>query len=233
MAEISVIIPALNEEKYIHYPISGLERQTFKDFDTVVVDGGSQDATVKIAEKYAKVITYTKQGTASARNRGAKMSKGRILLFLDADTKPSPGLLEAYHKIFSDKSIVAATGPVNPIEDRKWDVRIGYTIVSVFLVKFSIAIGRPAIVGSNFAVRADAFRKVRGFNENFITYEDWDLSARLAKQGRTVYSDDAVVYTSARRILAWGVFGYFVFYLINIFMYYFLKRSRADYKNIR
>lgn len=233
MPEISVIVPALNEEKYIHNVIDGLEKQTFKDFETIVVDGGSEDNTVKIVKKHAKVIVSYRKGAGSARNAGAKAAKGDILLFLDADTRPSKQLLDTYHKMFQDDKVVAATGPIYPLERSKLRIWIGYKFISVYFVKASMLVGRPSIVGSNFAARKSVFEKANGFNEKFITYEDWDLSNRLKKYGKIAYSDNAMVNTSARRIAAWGVSGYFIFYTINMFMYHFLKRSRTNYKKIR
>ena len=56
MPKISVIIPALNEEKYIRHSLDGLSHQTFKDFEIIVVDSNSKDRTRQIAKKYAKVI---------------------------------------------------------------------------------------------------------------------------------------------------------------------------------
>ncbi len=231
--EISVIIPAFNEEKYIRYPIEGLKSQTFTDFETIVVDGGSEDRTVQVARRSSKVIESRKRGVSGARNKGAEIAKGRIFLFLDADTKPSKGLLEAYHKVFSDKEVVAATGPIYPLEKTKRRINMGYSFVSILFVKLSIILRKPKIVGSNFAIRADKFRKSGGFNEKLMTYEDWDLSDRIKKYGKIRYSDDAKVYTSARRIIAWGISGYFLFYLINIIMYHVLRKTRNNYKVIR
>lgn len=231
--EISVIIPSLNEEKYIKYPISGLKNQSFKSFETIVVDGASEDRTREIAKKSAKVVIETRKGASAGRNKGASISKGKILVFIDADTKPSRGLLSAYADAFKDKSIVAATGPIYPLEKANIRIRLGYEAVSVYFVKFTISVGMPSVVGSNFAVRADAFRKVKGFDENLLTYEDWDLSNKLKKLGKIVYIDDAVVKTSVRRVAAWGVSGYFIYHVINMFMYNFLKRARKNYKTIR
>lgn len=231
--EISVIIPAFNEEKYIRYPLEGLKRQKFRSFEVIVVDGHSEDRTAQIARRGARLLTIRKRGVSVARNFGAESAKGRILLFMDADTKPSPGLLDEYHSIFSDSSVVAATGPIYPLESTKFRIRAGYLFVSVIFVKLSIMLKRPTIVGSNFAVRADVFRKVKGFNEKLMTYEDWDLSGRISRMGRIRYSEDAKVYTSARRIMAWGLFGYFLFYMTNMMMYHVLKKTRNNYKVIR
>lgn len=232
--EISVIIPALNEEKYIKYPISGLEHQSFKGgFETIVVDGGSEDKTRDIAQKSAKVVVDLRKGAGAGRNKGASISKGKILVFIDADTKPTSDLLSAYANAFKDKEIVAATGPIYPLEKANLRIRLGYKFVSVYFVKFTIKIGMPSVVGSNFAVRADAFRKIKGFDESLLTYEDWDLSNKLKKLGKITYVNRAVVKTSVRRVAAWGISGYFIYHVINMFMYNFFKKARKNYQTIR
>ncbi len=230
---ISVIIPAKNEEKYIHNALDGLREQSLKDFETIVVDGGSSDDTVKIARKYATVAVELRRGVSRGRNKGAKLAKGEILLFLDADTKPSADLLKIYSKTFEDGKVVAATGPIYPLEKSPLRVRLGYAFVSVLFVKASMAIGRPSVVGSNFAVRRSTFNRIGGFDNRLITYEDWNLSARLKKFGRIAYIDDAVVYTSARRIRKWGVLGFFKYYVGNMARYHLTKRSKDDYEAVR
>ena len=158
--EISVIIPAMNEEKYIGFPLKGFRNQSFRNFEVIVVDGGSKDDTVKISKRYgAKVLVERKKGISPARNRGAEAAKGEILVFLDADTKPSRNLLAVYRKVFADKGVIAATGPILPLEDAGFRIRNGYKFVSIFFVKNSIRMGRPSIVGSNFAVRKSVFMK--------------------------------------------------------------------------
>ncbi len=233
LVKISVIIPALNEEKYIHYSLEGLKKQSFKDFETIVSDGGSSDKTRDIAKKYAKVVIDRTKGMAAGRNTGAKAAKGEILVFLDADTKPSRDLLKVYSTAFGN-GIIAATGPILPLEKNlNKRIGLGYRFVSILFVKLSIMLGRPSIVGSNFAVRRDVFNKVHGFNPALKTYEDWDLSSKLKEQGKIVYLDGALVYTSARRVMAWGVWGYFAFHVDNMFRYHFLKKPKGEYPVIR
>ncbi len=231
--EISVIIPALNEEKYIMHALGGLRRQTFRAFETIVVDGGSADRTRKIASTAARVILERRKGPAAARNAGAKAAKGEILLFLDADTRPVPCLLETYSKAFKDRKVVVATGPILPLEDVNPEVNIGYRFVSLLFVRLSILLGRPSVVGANFAVRKKDFTAVGGFNPRLITYEDWDLSLRLKKRGKTRFINDAVVHTSIRRISEWGIFGFFKYYTGNIARYTLFKKPKRDYKAVR
>ena len=230
---VSVIIPAFNEEKYIGNVFDGLRVQTFRDFETIVVDGNSTDRTRDIARKHARVIVDRRKGIGRARNTGAKAAKGGILVFLDADTKPSRTLLETYYRAFKDSDDVAATGPILPLEKTNKRVNIGYKVVSVLLVKSSILFGRPSIVGSNFAVRKKVFDRVGGFNEKYLTYEDWDLSLRIRKLGRIAYLDDAVVHTSVRRVKAWGVSGFFLYHTLNVVRYYLFKKPNEEYEPIR
>ncbi len=230
---ISVIIPALNEEKYIECSLEGLARQSFKDFETIVVDGGSKDRTREIARRHAKVIMERRRGVSRARNAGAARARGGILVFIDADTRPSSMLLAAYRRALDGWNSVAATGPILPLEKTSRRLRLGFRLVSVLLVRTSILIGRPSIVGSNFAVKKAVFDKVGGFNCSLMTYEDWDLSNRLKKVGKITYASDALAYASARRILAWGTLRYFTYHLKNIALYHLFKKPRRDYAPVR
>ena len=233
--EISVIIPALNEEKYIPITLESLKQQSFNDFEVIVVDGGSTDRTREISRKWgAKVVIEEGKGAGIARNTGAKHAKSNLLIFLDADTKASKNLLSIYYNKFkTHHEVVAATGPILPIEKTNRKIRLGYKFVTIVFVKASIMLGRAALVGSNFACRAKAFKKVGGFDPKMITYEDWDLSARLDRIGRIVYIKKARVRTSARRAMAWGVWFYFKYHLVNMLVYHTMRKPRSDYEAIR
>jgi glycosyltransferase involved in cell wall biosynthesis len=229
---ISVIIPAKNEEKYIKKTLESLKNQDFKEFEVIVVDS-STDSTPKIAKNFgAKVIFEKRKGVARARNKGAKYAKGEVLLFLDADTIAPKNLLRTYSKIFEDKKVAAATGPVKPISNNLF-YKIGYWFVSDFFVRFCFLIERNIIMGMNFAVRKEIFEKEKGFNENFQTFEDWDLALRLRKHGKIVFCKEAFVYSSERRVKKWGVLKFFIFHVSNIFRYILFKKPKEEYEEIR
>jgi glycosyltransferase involved in cell wall biosynthesis len=232
--EISVIIPTLNEEKYIKYAFEGLENQTFKDFEVIVVDGGSKDSTRKIAKRYAKVVVERARGAGRARNTGARSARGEILLFIDADTRPSKALLSAYAREFRrNEKVVAVTGPILPLEKVPLRVELGYKFVSILFVKASIIFRKPSFIGSNFAVRKEAFERSGGFDANMMTYEDWEFSNRLKKYGRMTYLGDAIVHTSVRRINEWGMTGFFIYYVGNIFAYNLFRKPHTNYAQVR
>ena len=230
--EVSVIIPTLNEERYILNTLKGLQRQTFKNFEVLVSDGGSKDRTVAIARRYAKVVIKKGAGVSKSRNIAAKSAKGKLLIFIDGDTKPSRRLVETYHNAVKGK-VIAATGPIYPLEKTKRRVRYAYKFVTVDLIKLSIKAGFPSLVGSNFAVSKKVFDKVGGFNEKFVTSEDWDLAQRVKHYGKIVYLKDALVHTSARSVFAWGLKNYTLYTVDNIMRYYLLKKPNSDYEKVR
>ncbi len=85
---VSIVIPAHNEEWYLKETLANIKRQSYKNIEVIVVDDGSIDKTAQIARGYAKkVIRLRKRrGVSHARNVGARASKGKLLVFLDADT---------------------------------------------------------------------------------------------------------------------------------------------------
>lgn len=84
MAQVSIIVPVYQIEKYIRKCIESIQSQTFSDFELILVDDGSKDASGSICDEYAKkdnrikVIHKKNEGVASARNEGIKLSKGNM-----------------------------------------------------------------------------------------------------------------------------------------------------------
>ncbi len=229
----SVVIPMFNEEKYVSSVIKGLDSQSFRDFEVIFVDGSSTDRSRQIAHRCGKVIIEPKKNIGAARNTGARAARGDVMLFTNADTMATKGLLKTYHELFRDRGVVAATGPLVPLEKTTAFIRFGYSFASVSLAKLSFATGKPSISGSNFAVRRSAFLKSGGFDESLVTYEDLDLAHRLSRIGRVVYANDAVVATSTRRIVRWGVPKYVMFNAGNVLRYNLYHKAKEHYEPIR
>lgn len=98
---VSVIVPVYNAEKYIMEFLKNIKNQTFKDFEIIFVDDGSQDNSLNlIKEVYqekklqVKYITQNNSGVSAARNKGIEMSSKDFLCFCDIDDKLSPYYLE-------------------------------------------------------------------------------------------------------------------------------------------
>lgn len=203
---ISVIIPTLNEGKYIEATLKALRCSEYaKKFEIIVSDGGSTDATLHIARKYARIVT-TGRGVSRGRNAGAAAARGDILLFLDADTLVMPNTLSEIERSFEDRRVVEATCPITPASWLHKDFSVYWDLNQI--IKISIKRTKsPHIVGLCFAVRKSAFDESGGFDESMHHLEDYDLSERIGKLGRAVFNEQTFVMTSTRRLHKWGVVG--------------------------
>ena len=200
---VSVIVPTLNEEKYLESCLKSIKNQDYQgEYEIIVSDGGSKDKTLKIAKKYAdKVITCDKKGIAYGRNRGAEEAKGSILFFIDADTILLFDTISQLVKPFRRRKVVGSTCPILPLSPKARDFMI-YWIANQF-VKSSLKF-KPQVFGICCAYRKEVFEKVGGFNEKLKTMEDLDLAERISQYGKIVLVEKTLVLTSPRRIRKWG-----------------------------
>ncbi|HUB92585.1 MAG TPA: glycosyltransferase [Candidatus Saccharimonadales bacterium] len=236
MPKISIIIPTYNEEKYIRTTLESIRRQPYRDIEVIIADSDSSDRTREIARKaYPKVriVLRKERGVGIACNAAAKLAKGELLMFIDADTSITRDLLRSYEDAFRDKEVVAATGPIIPLEKTTKSIEFGYKAVSVYTVKLFMKIGKPSTISSNLMVRKESYLKLGGFSTTMNTYYDWDLSNRLGKVGRIVFVEGAVAKTSVRRIEKWGMLRYFGFHAGNVIRYNLFHEPKQDYEPIR
>lgn len=227
--KISVIIPTLNEEKYIDMTLFHISRQ--KPYEIIIGDSHSTDDTVKIAKKYGAKVVYAKKGAASlGRNAAAKAAKGDILLFLDADTIAYPNLLEVVEKDFSSKNIVGWTCRFYAFSPKREDHL--FYITGSDLIEFLVKTIKPHAAGFNIAVRRDIFETVNGFDESLKVMEDHDLAWRVSKHGKFKFSKETCVFTSARRINKWGIINLIGKYSA-IYINYLIRNKNFDTKKVR
>jgi glycosyltransferase involved in cell wall biosynthesis len=238
MVNFSVVIPTLNEAKFIERCLLSLYSQhTDESYEIIIADSNSSDGTTRIAEKYADKVILCDKGISLGRNTGAKAAKGKCLVFIDGDSVASHTLISAYADAFKNKNVIAATGPIFPLEKLAEHedafMRIGSRLYTESWMKFLIKINRPAFIGSNSAFRKDVFLKNGGFREDLSTFEDGDLSMRLADKGKFMFHEDARVYTSIRRLKKWGYLKFIRFHTTNTFKYMLFKSAHEHYDTIR
>jgi len=220
---ISVILVSLNEERYIRLPLESLDKQSFTDFETIVVDGGSKDNTVEIAREYeAKIIAVPnapfKGGIAYQRNTGAKEAKGEILAFTEADTLLPNFWLEKIDERFLDEEVIAVAGCGYPY-DAPFHGVLEYQLYNRVRLLFSKALKRFMSSGYNLAVKKKTFEKSGGFPLVSVN-DDGLFGKKLARMGKTVFCLDIPVYISARRLRSMGFINfnlYYMFMLENVF----------------
>lgn len=182
--DISVIIPALNEEKYLPRCLESLSGQSRKEhLEIIVVDGGSIDRTAEIAEEYAHKVIVKPSPVGVARNLGAKHAEGEILAFIDADTMACKSWTEEIARTFdSSANAAGVTGPTLPYEGTELD-KLAYHVATGWAQRLSLKIGRPHVAGFNCAYRRGPFWDAGGFDENRVLSEDVKLGLKMRHQG--------------------------------------------------
>jgi len=199
---ISVVVPALNEEKYIGQCLASLRAQRYPRalYEIIVVDNASTDRTSEIALGFrVRVVREPVRGVGRARHRGAREARGEIIAGTDADSVAPPNWLEEIARAFRrDEALGAVTGPTLFHDGSSFD-RWSARYVCNWATTLSYTLGRGVISGNNFAVRTRDYWRVGGFNTSLFSAEDIDLGARLSAVTRTLFDPNMIMYVSARR----------------------------------
>ena len=217
VCDVSVIIPTLNEEKYLPKCLESLVRQSrVKPAEIIVVDGGSKDQTAEVAREFTdNVLLEPNRPVGAARNAGARQAKEETLAFIDADTIASERWVEEIARTFGENpGGVGVTGPTLPYEGTQLD-KLAYHVATGWAQRLSFRLGRPHVAGFNCAYRKDALWKAGGFDEYRVLSEDVMLSLRMRHQGEIVYNPQMIAYTSLRRIKRYGYPYLTTYYAIN------------------
>jgi glycosyltransferase involved in cell wall biosynthesis len=229
---ISVIIPTLNEEKIIEKTLKYLV--SFKnDFEIIVSDGKSTDKTVEIAKKYAdKVVTYegiTRQTIAMGRNLGAQVATGKYLVFMDADVtipdiniffNKTAGLFQKDKKLVGLSVFVKVFPEMSTFPDRFFFNIFNWS--SYFL---NNVLNKGSALGEFQMIRAEAFRKLNGYNEKIVVGEDVEMFSRLSLVGRVHTESSLFILHTSRRAHNIGWPSLLLKTIKNSFYLFFFKHS--------
>ncbi|MBU0628828.1 MAG: glycosyltransferase [Nanoarchaeota archaeon] len=221
----SVIIPTSNEQKYIGKLLNSLKKQTFKDFEVIIVDANSKDKTKSIAYKFKncfkkfKFIVEKRKGVSLARNVGAKASKGDVLVFFDSDGETDPNFFEIAAKQIKKRKIDTSGCYVKPITQ---NIAIKQFFV---LYNFWIFLSQyfyPHMPGFCIFCDRKTFFKLGGFDETILLAEDFDLVNRSKKVGKFRVLNKIRIKSSMRRFEEEGTWKLTTKYM-NVFFYRIFK----------
>lgn len=188
--EISIVIPALNEADSIAATLDALEYGD-ENIEIILVDGGSADATVSIAENYnVKILHSPQRGRGRQLQIGAQAASGEVLWFVHADTIAPP------NAIFEIKRALKNPGMGGGNFTIRFD---GERFAAKFLTWLYPKLNFLGLIYGDSAIfaRRDVYRRTGGFKD-FPIFEDLDFVERLRVAGEIV-TLSAVVTTSSRR----------------------------------
>jgi cellulose synthase/poly-beta-1,6-N-acetylglucosamine synthase-like glycosyltransferase len=194
---VSVVIPAYNAAATLAEQLGALAGQDYEgDWEVVVVDNGSSDATADIARRYAqrlpacRVVEGRQRGHAAPRNAGARAARGELLAYCDADDVVAPGWLKALAAAARHYDLVGGwldSEPLNDEATRSWHGVYPRDGLRSWLLPYSGA--------GNFAIWAEVLRDLGGWSGDYEAgAEDVELCWRAQVAGyRLGFAPDAVV----------------------------------------
>ena len=203
--EISIVIPALNEERYIADTVGQFTLLNgVVKYEVIVADGGSSDRTVAIAQQHGAITclnTADRRTTAGGRNLGARIAQGELLIFCDADTRLHDlrHFIDRVRSVFQDERLVGAVPRVAVFpEEQVWSDVLYSALISA-LIRIFMVLRWPFAGGQCQIVRRTSFESVQGYNEEQVHAEDSALFKKLARVGHVRFLSDLTVFESPRR----------------------------------
>jgi glycosyltransferase involved in cell wall biosynthesis len=226
---LSIIIPTLNEENYLPILLDSIRNQGFKDLEIIIADAGSKDKTIEIAKGFGcKII---KGGLpARGRNEGAKVARGNLFLFLDADTILPEDFFEKALKEFKERNLDIASFCLEAKTKSKFKKFLFDTFYNlpILILEKILAHGAQAIL-----VKKEIFEKVGGFDEEIKFAEDHSFMRKAKKVVNFGILRKVRVFSSLRRFEREGFIKTYLKYLLaEIYMIFFgdIKKEIFKYK---
>jgi rSAM/selenodomain-associated transferase 2 len=198
MNKISIVIPVFNEVNSIEKLLSHLKIYDLnKDaMEIIAVDGGSTDGSQEKIRRYSNAtLIQSEKGRAVQMNIGAKAATGNILYFLHCDSLPP----QHFDRIIAD---TVQNGNQAGCFRMKFDYRHPVLMISQWFTRFNHISCRGG--DQSLFITNELFKELKGFDENFVIYEDNEIISRLYSKNQFVVIPDYII-TSARRYRQNGV----------------------------
>ncbi|MCK5283798.1 MAG: glycosyltransferase family 2 protein [Nanoarchaeota archaeon] len=227
---ISIVIITLNEEKNIKNLLRDLTKQTYKDFEVIIVDSNSIDNTNKAALSFKKkfpkfeLIVLKKKGVSLGRNTGANKAKGEYIFFFDADINFEKDFLEKSVEQLRKKRLDAAGVYMKSSGNNMID-KLYYGVLDMtFFVLQKIY---PHCVGSCMISTKKVHKKIKGFDTTITLAEDDDYVNRAGKVFKYGMINQSV-YVSPRRFGKEGRLRVGIKYIMIFFYRLFIGEIKTD-----
>jgi glycosyltransferase involved in cell wall biosynthesis len=236
---ISVIIPAYNEEKYIATCLKNVVEHAPENLlEILVVNNASTDKTAEVASKFSKVrvVNEPEKGLTKARQRGLLEAKGDLLAFVDADSLVSKNwFLQINSEFARDPSLVCLSGPYLYYDTPAWQRWCVKWLYWNMLARVIYFFTKYMATGGNLVAKREALLKAGGFDTNIVFYgEDTETARRLHQVGKVKFAWNFFMPTSGRRFAKEGTFKTGATYVANYTSVMLGKKPiTEEYKDVR
>lgn len=193
---VSVVVPTLDEERYLPTLLGSLAAQTLPVHEVIIADAGSHDGTVRVA-RAAGAIVVPGGHPGVGRNEGARAATGDWLLFLDADVRLPPDALATAFREMAQEGLESASCWFVPDSGNRF-LRLNHWL-SAWYFRLSSKLGWPHSIGAFLLLPRETHEAIGGFDLSIRVAEDQDYVRRLARYGRYGFLRRPSVEIAARR----------------------------------
>lgn len=203
MPTVTIVIPVLNDAAMLRHCLAALAGQSYPPDTIVVVDNGCSDDSVQLAAQAgALVVREPRRGILPATACGFDAASGEILVRIDADSRPKPDWLQRVVDHFDNSPELSAVtgtgefyggGPVSRLLGR-------HLYLGGYFLWLRLLLGHPPLYGSNFAVRADIWKKTRDHlhRTDPRLHDDLEISFHLPDDAWVRFDPELTMPVSAR-----------------------------------
>lgn len=211
--KISVIVPVYNTAKYLIDTIDSILRQTYKEFELILIDDGSKDNSLKICNSIQKkdkrviVLHQENQGASAARNAGIKIARGKYICFIDSDDYIEPDMLECLIKNAEKYDVdISCCGLVQVTLDGKvknhycHGEKEYFTDMEEIMKNFFInPVYKEILYGPyNKLIRSEIVKEIE-FNTKYIMGEDLLFNFECLEKAKSFYLENRELYHYIKR----------------------------------
>ena len=177
---VSVIVTTKNEERNIGACLESVVQQSMAPLEVIVVDNNSEDQTSEIAKQYGARVFQLGPERSAQRNYGVEKAHGVYILYLDADMRLSPKVIEeCVNCCEADSGISGIYIPEIIVGEGFW----------IKVRRFERSFYDGTVIDAVRFIPKATFQKVKGFDLHFTGPEDWDFDKKIRGLGRTVVTD--------------------------------------------
>lgn len=186
---ISVVIPVLDDAPLLERCLAALGRQTEAGDEIIVVDNGSNDASAVVARLHGATVVHCREpGIPAASAAGYDAARGDVIARVDADCVPGPEWIATIRRAFdADPSLAAITGGARFVDGPPTLRRpLANAYLAAYRLAAGLALAHPPLFGSNLALRASVWRRVRDevHRHDPVVHDDFDLAYHVGRVGR-------------------------------------------------
>ena len=231
MAEfgLSIVIPTLNEEHYVGNLIKDILESSYKDYEIIVSDSGSEDKTLDVVkeftEKYPNIkLVNASKGASQARNEGAKHAKGDYILFLDSDQRVTTSFIKNSLKEMKERALDIGGFYSKPIKDNFLDHTFWFLCNNLIFRPVQY-IYPASSTGSGLFVKKVVHDKINGFDEEIKVIHDHDYVRRASDIGKFRMLNNEKSQFNMRRFNEEGRLSLYFRYNLLIFCFIFKSKK--------